>query len=43
MAVSAPVHLGYGHSGGYDDYHKTYLKLTQEGICPSYPLYGPPR
>ena len=43
MTTGPTVHLSYSHSGGYDDYHKTYLKLQKEGIYPSYPLYGPPR
>ena len=43
MSNGATVHLNYSQSGGYDDYHKTYLKLQKDGIYPSYPLYGPPR
>ena len=43
MTTGATVHLNYSQSGGYDDYHKTYLKLQKDGVYPSYPLYGPPR
>jgi len=37
-----PAHLQYYQSGGYDDYHKTYLKMQQNGLSPRFPHHGPP-